>query len=329
NTKSAIKNLNIEDIYSIAFINNVVLSIDEKLNIFSNRAVFEKNQNNSNVFLYPKEQDLCLFKYENNEITAKEARLDLESFNLFLKEPKGTIKNMLKKENTVSFRSDELFWHNFENAFLLSGHVNVIDPEFGIINSDEVEIIKKIKQNQLRKIISRKNTTINFFSKNQTSLKTKGIIELDHEKKCISAFSSKNPKKSPSYQDEDLVYKDLNVTIRAKRATLKYTDKNDVEKIILENSVRFIYQNQGYIGYGIADKIEYFPNEKNIKLISEDDKKVLFWKEDNSLNLSANEIHINQKEKNDIKGLGDVRFTFNLDEENLIHDIFSKYVSSE
>ena len=50
---------------------------------------------------------------------------------------------------------------------------------------------------------------------------------------------------------------------------------------------------------------------------------------DNSLRLSAKEIIINQKNITDIKGIGDVRFTFNLEEENLIHDIFSKYVNYE
>ncbi|NGX35125.1 MAG: hypothetical protein K1060chlam1_01495, partial [Candidatus Anoxychlamydiales bacterium] len=69
--------------------------------------------------------------------------------------------------------------------------------------------------------------------------------------------------------------------------------------------------------------------ETKVLLSSEKNKKVLFWQEDKSLKLSANEIHINPKEKNDIKGLGDVRFTFNLEEENLIHEIFSKYTNYE
>jgi len=103
-----------------------------------------------------------------------------------------------------------LVWRNFENALLLTDNVQVIDSQFGTILSDEVEIIKKLKENAIRKIISRKNTTINFFSKNKAHLTTKGIIELDHEKKQISAFSLKK-------QNQELIYEDSNVYISAKK----------------------------------------------------------------------------------------------------------------
>lgn len=321
--KSNIKKINIEDFYSISFLKEVVLSLEDKFKIYSDKAVFEKKENSSNIMLYPKNNELCLFTYEDSEITSPFAKLDINNFDLILDTPSGTIKNLLKKQNIVCFSADKLLWHNFENVLLLTDNVQIIDSQFGIILSDEVEIIKKIKENSIRKIISRKNTTINFFSKNNAHLTTKGIIELDHEKKLISAFSLKK-------QNQDLIYEDSDVFISAKKAKLNYNLNKSIQNITLENDVRFIYQkDKNYLGYGLADKIEYDPNEKTLKLISDDDKKVLFWQKDNSLKLSAKEIHINQKEKNDIKGIGDVRFTFNLEEENLINEIFSKYMTYE
>ncbi|MFA6502609.1 MAG: hypothetical protein WCT85_07450, partial [Parachlamydiales bacterium] len=242
---------------------------------------------------------------------------------LILQNPSGTIRNMFKKNTIFCFSSDKLFWQNFENALLLKGNVKIIDSEFGTIDSEEIEIIKKFKENNLKKIIARKNSSLNFFAKNKGKLTSKGVLEIDHEKKIISAFNIKN-------QNEDLIYEDPNVFITSKKAKSSYDSDNNIQDIILENDVHFIYKkDNNSIGYGIADKIEYFPNEHRIKLLSYENKKVLFWQADNSIRLSAKEIIINQKEKNDIKGIGDVRFAFNLEEENLIHEIFSKYLNYE
>jgi len=320
-TKNCVKNLNIQDIYSISFLKDVILTIEDKFKIYSDKALFEKKENTSNIYLYPKKHNLCLFTFEDNEITSSAAKLDLNNLDLILDTPKGTIKNLFKNQNAICFSSGSLIWHNFENSLLLKNNVQVLDLQFGLINSEEIELIKKIKENAIRKIITRKNTTINFFTKNKAQLTTKGIIELDHDKKQISAFSLKK-------QNQDLIYEDNDVYITAKKAKLNYNLDNNIQTIILENDVRFIYQkDKNFLGYGIADKIEYYPPKKTLKLLSNDDKKVLFRQKDNSLNLSAKEIHINQKEKNDIKGIGDVRFTFNIEEENLIHEIFSKYMN--
>lgn len=322
-TKNCVKKINLDDIYSISFLKDVVLTLENNIKIYSDKAIFEKKEDTSNIYLYPKDSQLCLFTYEDSEIATPFAQLDINNSDLILNNPNGTIKNLLKDQNIICFSSNKLVWHNFENALLLTDNVQITDSQFGAILSDEVEIIKRIKENTVKKIITRKNTTINFFTKNNAHLTTHGIIELDHEKKQISAFSLKK-------QNQELIYEDSNVYISAKKAKLNYNRDKTIQNIILENDVQFIYQkDKNSLGYGLADKIEYYPTEKNIMLISNDDKRVLFWQKDNSLKLSAKEIHINQKEKNDIKGIGDVRFTFTLEEENLIHDIFLKYMTYE
>ncbi len=321
-TQNAIKNLNLENIYSITFLNKVILNLDNKLNIFCKKALFEKKENESHVYLFPKDNEFCYFTYENSEIFAKSATLDINNLDLELKHTKGQINNLLK-DKSISFLADKLNWHNFENSLSLNEHVKIIDPEIGEILSNQLEILKNIDQKSVRKIISRNNTTINFFSKNKSFLYTQGLIELDYEKSKISAFSLKD-------RNNYLVYVDKNISISAKKATLLYDETKNIKNIILENDVRFKYiDDKNFTGYGIADLVQYLPNDSKVLLSCEKDKKVLFWQKDKSLKLSANEVHINPKEKNDIKGLGDVRFTFNLEEENLIHEIFSKYTNYE
>ena len=66
--------------------------------------------------------------------------------------------------------------------------------------------------------------------------------------------------------------------ISAKKAKLIYDSNNAIQYLTFENEVKFTYQkNKNIIGFGLADKIDYTPEIKTIKLLSINDKKVLFW----------------------------------------------------
>nr|NGX29781.1 hypothetical protein [Candidatus Anoxychlamydiales bacterium] len=104
-TKNAIKKLNIEDIYSISFLDKVILTLDNQINIYCQEALFEKKENESKVFLYPKDNDFCHFTYENSEIFAKKACLDVDNLDLELENTRGQINNLLKNQS-ISFVAD-------------------------------------------------------------------------------------------------------------------------------------------------------------------------------------------------------------------------------
>ncbi len=318
----SITNPSLQDLSSISFLNNAHIIYDEKLHCYGDKAVYHKDQiTDPFVSFYPKKNGFCLFVHDKDEIKANFAKFNLREHDLFLEMPKGQLITNVKDNSLLLFSSDELYWHNFEHTLLLKKNVFIDHKAIGYLQSEEVEFIKKIKDNSLHKIISSGKTNINFYNKNENILSQlicNGVIELDNEKKKIIALSKNDPEDLLTFHDEM-------VTICAKKANIEYTVEEKLKNIVLEDSIRFIYKkDQNTLGYGIADKISYNPYTKILKLSSLSDKKVLFWQDDDAIRLSATEIDINNKES--IKGIGDVRFTFDLNEEELFKEIFSQYI---
>ncbi|HSW72792.1 MAG TPA: hypothetical protein VLG44_05245 [Chlamydiales bacterium] len=108
-------------------------------------------------------------------------------------------------------------------------------------------------------------------------------------------------------------------------ASLIYSLKDEEPKTILfEGNVHFISKaNLPKKSVGIADEIRYFPSEKKLILKSFSPKKVLLLQEENSLQLSAPEIHIINDQA---RGIGDVRCTFQSDEEKKLMEFFESYL---
>ncbi|MBN2478715.1 MAG: hypothetical protein JXA94_00645 [Parachlamydiales bacterium] len=318
-TKNYLKKPKLENIYSVNFLQNVEVFLDEKAKIYCDKASFEKDEIYSFIYLYPEKDSKIKFLYDKDEIESSFAKLDIKEQSLFLKNPKGALTTIMKKDTKLNFSSKSLVWQNFENCLTLKNDVMIQDKNM-TIHSDEVELLKKANENAIHKVISKRNTEILFNSNEGSKISTNGIIELDTEKNKINAFSSKKEK-------EDLLYEDDMVSISAKKATLSYNSDQTIDNIYLEKQIKLIYKKEKEkLGYAIADKMLYSPIDGMIKLIGDKDNKVLFWQENGAIKLSSEEIHISQKEKDYINGVGDVRFTFNMDEENLIHEIFSKYL---
>lgn len=72
--------------------------------------------------------------------------------------------------------------------------------------------------------------------------------------------------------------------------------------------------------FALADKLTYHPLNKTILLSSA--KKVLFWQE--GLSLSASEVFIRPDQT--IEGRGNVHFSFDMDEQNYIDQLFKQYL---
>jgi lipopolysaccharide export system protein LptA len=316
---------NIKDIYSITFTDNIFAKIDEDLTINSSIAKFFQEKENSFLFLYPKENEKCLTSYKNSYILSNNVKIDLIDNNITFENASGEILDFLKNSNKITFSSSQMLFNNFENSILLKDNV-VLKDENKKIFSNEVEIIKKIKNKNLHKMITRGNTIIEFLNKktNKTStLTSTGTLELDNDKRLISAFSNKKK------LNENLIFQDEMVMLTSKKAFLSYSNDDVITEILLKDNVKFTYKkDKNTIGYGIADSIKYNPKTKILKLSSNENKRVLFWQDDDAIHLSANEIIIDQNEKESIKALGDVRCTFNLDEEKFFNEIFSEYMWS-
>ncbi len=91
-------------------------------------------------------------------------------------------------------------------------------------------------------------------------------------------------------------------------------------RIEISNNVRFFSPQEKEL-YALADQINYYPQEQTLIFTAHAPKRVLFWQGGTSI--SAPEIRIH---KELIQGIGDVRFTFNLEEQGLIDEHISKYL---
>ncbi len=75
--------------------------------------------------------------------------------------------------------------------------------------------------------------------------------------------------------------------------------------------------------YALADKAIYHPKERLFILLGSAEKNVLCWQDGASF--AATEIHIQQNMKT-VEGVGDVRFSFSLEEKYYFESIFSRYM---
>lgn len=112
-------------------------------------------------------------------------------------------------------------------------------------------------------------------------------------------------------------------TLLAKRGTLTL-DELQPTLLLLQGNVRLISSRiQGKESYAVADALTYDPAEKTFLFTA--DRKVLFWQE--GLALSASEVLIRQIHQDQtVEGHGDVHFTFDLEEQNSIDELFKQYL---
>jgi len=77
--------------------------------------------------------------------------------------------------------------------------------------------------------------------------------------------------------------------------------------------------------FALADELFYHPSTGMITLHGDAPKKVLLWQDDRRLSSPAIEItHDPKKKTKEIKGIGDVRFSFNAEEEALFRKMFNQ-----
>jgi hypothetical protein len=177
----------------------------------------------------------------------------------------------------------------------------------------------------LYKTVATGKSKVSFLGKNKgdPELFCNGNVTLDNDAKKITATAEK----------EYVIFYDGSLFLSAKEAHFSY----DIEKqkllpqeICFEGDVRFmsdeVLESQTL---GIADSVTYFPEKHKLILNSAPSKKVLLWQENNSLRLSANEIHIERDpltSKEIAKGIGDVRFSFDTTEEQELKKTFGSYL---
>jgi|GEM_PF-3287767 len=79
--------------------------------------------------------------------------------------------------------------------------------------------------------------------------------------------------------------------------------------------------------FALADTLVLYPFSQTLVLASTSPKRVLFWQE--GFSLSAPEVHLHKNpitHQESVEGKGDVHFSFDSEEKNLIQELLSKYL---
>lgn len=124
-------------------------------------------------------------------------------------------------------------------------------------------------------------------------------------------------------------YEDAEFRIDAASGKLLYAENGEgrilPQTIQCEGAVRLTSTEN----YALADELVYFPETRMLHLFAKNENRVLFWKSDGSIQISAPEVaaHLaGRDEGEEIKGIGDVHFSFDLEEEHRIETLFGKYL---
>jgi lipopolysaccharide export system protein LptA len=305
-----IKNL---DSQKINFLEDVILNLKKNLLIKGEKASFLKDE----ILVFPKKNDFCLFKSDKIEIKSSLLKLNLKTYDVTFKNPKGLIKH-----KQLFFSAKNLFFNNNKNILILDENASISHQKKDI-SSERIKF--SYDKKKIKKIKFFKNTKILFSGKNPIKIFSSPKVIFDLEKNEITTSDKTTATRG-------IIFKDKDITIYSQSAYVKFQKDKNIEKVILKGDIYFISKKFKSPSFGFADILKFNPRENVITLKSTPPKKVIFWKGDDSLSLSAKKIKIfhNEKFKDEkVKGFGNVKFSLNMAEKTLLQEIFKKYLKEE
>ena len=340
--KTLEKQKSIHNISILTFEKNVHIVFSDEYTFWGGKALYlskEKKETKKwgELSLFPeKNVNFCHFSSGDNTILASSIQVNIENKEIIFNKAKGNISSFLGEQKNISFSSDNMFWDHFSRRLVMKGNVSLKEKDYCFLTAKKVELYQQKGSSELaiQKIKTFGETEFFFIKEGEiiSSLQCYGSIELDNNNKTFIAHAKK--KRSPLA--EKILFRDKDIILYADTAKVSYRQEEEffrIDEIILQGEVLFISQKiKDTLSFGIADKLTYLPTNKNLMLESLPQKKVLFWKDDDSLRLSANAIHVHCDDltkKEAIKGIGSVRFSFNLEEEEFFHKIFSQYLGEK
>ncbi len=110
-------------------------------------------------------------------------------------------------------------------------------------------------------------------------------------------------------------------SLKADRAFIQCTEQKPI-LFTFNGNIRLCSTN-GKKRYATGDTLIYFPTEKNFHIKADPGKKVLFFDQEQSLYISANEIKIHNMDN--VKGVGNVRLSFNPEESTVFKTFFPDF----
>lgn len=314
---------------------SVVIDFAQSLTLQAGKALYKKAGENI-LRAFPTDSfATCDIQRGDDRIHAEAIEIDVNRKVLFLKNPKGVLFSSLPhgQKGEVRFQSERLVWDHPQNTLHLQGHAHVDEVSFGTLDVDK-ELVVIQKEHDGNKTIASLHadgrSVLQFQDigrHNVHRLISHGHVMLDHEK-MHATFES--PMKGNRVAKEDqLYYEEGQIAVYADRGMIDYAmqdQKLRPSSITLKGNIRVLSNNAAEAPrFGLADWITYSPTTRTFILSANPGSRVLFLDGKENLRISAQEIHLTQDgnhQTESVKGVGNVQFSFNADEEALLQKVF-------
>jgi len=159
-----------------------------------------------------------------------------------------------------------------------------------------------------------------------------GWINLDRDKLRATIDSPEQDGIVPL--GKQLYCEEPEIAFYADSALLEYSLADDIMQpslLTLKGNIRlFSHDPLKSARFGAADRLTYSLTTRTLILSANPGKKVLFWDENQGVRLSAPEVHIlydSETKQQNVKGIGAVQFSFTLEEQNKLYQLFPQLKS--
>ncbi len=310
------------DVAEVKATNNVTMDYGQDFSLNTHEAHYIRNK--GIVEALPQEGEKSCLLHGKDLIEADKITLDLGASTLTLIHPEGAIYSL---EESLTFSSDTLTWDEIANTLTLKDNIKLKESLFGTLLAEDCLEITKDEQGV--RFIKTKGKTIFTYEDEKLchTLTNFGSLVIDR-KENICTMESPVIKGNTS-QKLQLYYEQEEAGIFANKAHITYQETlgklKPVELHLLGN-IR-LYSKDLKTRLAKADEIKCFPQKQTLMLIATPGKKVLFFDESEALYLSASEIHISRDpltKKEIVRGIGNVRFTFNDEESIALKSMFQE-----
>jgi len=280
----------------------------------------------------------CEVKRSNgDQISSKNLKFDLSAHELIFTEPKGKLAvslDLFKSEeidaqNALEFSADKLILKERAQMLSLEGNIMISQKGFGTLTTNQYLDIQQHTVNNkkcIQLIKSQGETILTYLDPhaelfNKHTLTCYGTLLIDHEHSQTMMNSPMDEQGKVSL-GKQIRFQDHLGELYADTLLINYEELEGVSKIkslslegnirILNRPIDHLMQNERYLQFALADRIEYTPEATELRLFAYEGKRVLFIDRLNNVNISAPALTVKRDEsthKESIDGIGNVRFS--------------------
>ncbi|MBI5274615.1 MAG: hypothetical protein HY860_06145 [Chlamydiales bacterium] len=325
----------IDDIYQIHHLNafhDVHLTLPNHFDLYSDKAFYQRLNDPSSdalpsgiIQLFPKLHEKCILIQQDNRINSDKITVNTKFKEIIMEKADGKIRDN-ESNKLLNFHTDTLIWSQLANLFIFTSNNKMEDEDLGVILSDgkmEVDYERHMDKSYIREIRSFGPTTIQLKNegKEEESLSCFGFSKLN---KTLQSFIASKPTSS-FLMDKQNVYRKGPLTIYADSIHMDYYFQDQrlhPSLIECKGNIKIYLKKDNYpFDTAICDIISYYPEKDILILSAKEQEKVLFLKENGKMEMSADSIIISNKEQ--IKGVGKVKFAFDHEQKKLFKHFFS------